>query len=449
MNGAQTIAALATPPGKGAIAIVRTSGPEAPALAARLFRTRTPLRHRVAAVGEVLDERGECIDRGLAIYHRKPHSYTGEESVEFHVHGSPVVVREILRALLACGARQAQPGEFTRRAFLNGKLDLHAAAAVAQLIDAETRSAARAALANLGGGLASEVRELRAQLAALDEDLAAAIDFPDEVAEPPRETVDARVERCMAALERLRAGAETGRLVREGVTVAIVGPPNAGKSSLLNALLGDERALVSEIAGTTRDTIEERVAIDGVPVRLIDTAGIREHADRLEAAGMERTRRALGGARTALVVLDGSQPLREDARAVLALTAGHARIVYCNKADLSTAGAREVDLPEKIVGSVRDAATIEALRAAIATAGWGGEAPDVERPHLAAVRELEAVNAALAALERARATLRSGDPLDFIAGDLHAASAQLGHLTGEAATEALLDGIFSRFCIGK
>src|SRR6185503_1120837 len=300
-------------------------------LAERLFRTRESLRERYATYGTVVDERGEAIDKGIAILSRGPHTYTGEDTLELQLHGSPVLAGETMRAAIACGARAATAGEFTRRAFVNGRLDLHAAASVADLIAAESRSAARAALANLGGGLANEVRALRARLASVLEELAAALDFPDEVPEPEPARVRAEVDAIVASLQRLRADGEIGRLVREGVNVAIVGPPNAGKSSLLNALLGEERALVSEIAGTTRDTIEESIAIDGVRVRIVDTAGIREHADRLEAAGIERSRRALASARIALLVLDGSRPLGPDAEALLARTDDRARVTLFNK----------------------------------------------------------------------------------------------------------------------
>ena len=448
MRAGRTIAAIATPPGRGAIAIVRASGPDVRALARRVVPAAR-LRPRYAQHVAILDADGRAIDRGIALFAQAPQSYTGEDTLELHVHGSPIVASEVLRALLAAGATLAQPGEFTQRAFMNGKLDLHAAAAVADLIDAETRSAARAAVANLAGGLAAEVRARREQLATMLEELAGAIDFPDEVPEPAREGLDASLAMLVHALHELQRDGEVGRLVREGITVAIVGPPNAGKSSLLNALLGEERALVSEIAGTTRDTIEESMAIDGVRVRIVDTAGIREHADRLEAAGIERTRRALEAARIALVVIDASQPIAADAARLLERTRERSRVVFANKSDLgvkaSTSPADSVD----VVGSVRERATLDALRAAIAHVGWGGERPDLERPHIASVREFAAVAEALGALENAREVLARGEPSDFIVGDLQAAFAALGHISADAANEETVTGVFARFCIGK
>jgi tRNA modification GTPase len=444
----ETIAALATPPGRGAIAIVRVSGPDVRAIAARIVPS-VRLRPRYAHYSTIVDEQGEEIDRGVAIFSAQPHSYTGEDTLELQIHGSPMVVREVLRALLALGARLAEPGEFTRRAFMHGKMDLHAAAAVADVIDAETRSAARAALANLGGGLASEVNALRARMTAIVEDCSGAVDFPEEVPDPDRAHVLRELDAIVVELHRLQRDGEVGRLVREGVTVAIVGPPNAGKSSLLNALLGEERAIVSEIAGTTRDTIEESIAIDGVRVRLVDTAGIREHADRLEAAGIERSQLALESARIALLVLDGSAPLSNGARALLTQTAAGERVVFFNKADLGETGAREAAIDDAISGSVYEPGTIRAVRAALARVGWGSEKPDLERPHLASAREFDAVAAALRALDAARATLQAREPVDLIVGDLQEAYAALGHVTGDVAAEEVLSGVFGRFCIGK
>ena len=445
----ETICAIATPAGSGAIAVVRVSGKETRELAARLFRSPHPLQPRMATYGTVVDENGGTIDRGLAIFFPAPHSYTGEDSLELQIHGSPVVAREVVRTLLACGARYAGAGEFSRRALLNGKMSVQEASAVADLIGAESRSAARAAAANLGGGVAREVRELRARLTSKLEELAAAIDFPDEVADPDRAELATELGAIAAELRRLLREGEAGKLMREGIAVAIVGPPNAGKSSLLNALLGEDRAIVSEIAGTTRDTIEETISVRGVPVRLIDTAGIRAHADRLESAGIERARSALEQARVAIVVIDGSRPLGAADREILEATETRPRVVFSNKRDLGDAGARDLNGRADVIGSVYEHESLEELRAALARIAWGGELPDLQHPHLAALFELDAASEALEAIDRARETLERGDPPDLVSGELMRAHAALGHLTGEAAGEELLTQIFARFCIGK
>ena len=447
----ETIAAIATPPGRGAIAIVRCSGPDAREIVARVFRSRAPLADRVATYGEILDVDGGVLDHGLALAMDAPRTVTGEDVIELHVHGSPVVARETLRALLHAGARAAGPGEFTRRAFLNGKLDLSAAEAVADVIDAESRAGARAAQANLTGALRVAVDAIAAPVATLLEELAGAIDYPDEVPEPERADVDRRLARCEEQLGALIDDWERGRLVREGLSLAIVGPPNAGKSSLLNALLGEERAIVAAVAGTTRDVIEERFFIDGVPVRVLDTAGLRESTDPVERIGIERARRALAGAAVALVVIDGARQLDDDANAVLAATRERPRVVLFNKRDLGRTGydAREPADADAILGSVLDATTIAGVRRAVAHAGWGTDRLDLARAHLASARQADAVARARESLERARATLDAGDALDLIAPELLAATAALGEITGAVATEAILDGIFARFCIGK
>jgi len=355
-----------------------------------------------------------------------------------------------LLATLAAGARLATPGEFTRRAFLAGKLDLSAAEAVAELIEAEQRSTARAAAARLAGGLASEVERVRGQLASVSEELAAALDFPDEVEAPAAQQLAERLAAVDAALAELAASWERGRVLRDGISVAIVGPPNAGKSSLLNALLGAERALVSEIAGTTRDTIEETLAIGGIAVRIADTAGLRSSGDVLEAAGVARSEAALAQATLVLVVVDASLPLSHEAREALARTRGRERLVFFNKADLGRAGFDERDAAEREaqLGSTRDRANVDGVRAALAQLA-GASGIDLARPLLGTARQADAVLEARRALAVARETLAAGAPVDLISGDVLHAQAALGELTGRDASEALLDAIFARFCIGK
>lgn len=446
-----TIAAIATPPGRGAIAIVRCSGRDARRIAGQVFRTAAPLVDRVATYGTIVDADGCPIDRGLAIAMDGPRSVTGEDIVELHVHGSPVTTRETLHGLIVAGARLAEPGEFTRRAYINGKMDLSAAEAVADLIEAESRAAARAATANLGGGLRRVIEGVRTDLAEVLEELAGAIDFPDEVPAPDSDALARRITLLERTLAELARDVERGRIVREGVSLAIVGPPNAGKSSLLNALVGEERAIVSPFAGTTRDTIEESFSIDGVLVRAIDTAGLRSSNDPVERIGIDRARKALDSAGVVLVVIDGSLAVPPDARILLDETHQRERIVFFNKCDIATRGydERGPREAEAISGSVFDASTIAALRSEIAKSGWGSERIDLSRPHLAGARQAQAAVRAHEALLFACETLADGAPADIIAGDLLAASAALGEITGGVATEALLDGIFARFCIGK
>ncbi len=453
----ETVAAIATPPGRGAVAIVRATGPGVREIASRVFVSRAALRERVVTVGRVVDPAGATIDEGLAVLFRAPRSYTGEDVLELHVHGSPAVARDVLAAVLAAGAAPAGPGEFTRRAFLAGKLDLSAAEAVADLIAAEHRSAARAAAARLGGGLGAEIDDIRAALDATLQELAAAIDFPDEVQDPDRAALGARLTHVQGRLGALARTWEHGRLVREGVAVAIVGAPNAGKSSLFNGLLGADRALVSSHPGTTRDTIEESLALDGFVARLIDTAGSRELAGsadpvvRIEAAGIERSHAALDAARVAIVVVDAADPVSADASAIVARTRGRPRVVFYNKADAGRVAfdARDETERDALLGSAFDPQALAQVREALCRIVLGDETVDLERPSLANARQAGAVIAALRSLECALDTLRDGAPVDLLAGDLMAASRSLGELTGREASEQLLDAIFARFCVGK
>jgi tRNA modification GTPase len=450
-DGRETIAALATAPGRGAIAIVRLSGPAALAIARGMSRGGRTLRPRVAERRTFVAPDGAMIDDGLALYFPSPQSYTGEDVVELHVHGSPAVVREVLLTIFSAGARMAAPGEFTRRAYAAGKLDLTAAEAVADVIAAEHRSAARGAAARLSGGLATEIERYASELAALGEELAAALDFPDEVEAPAAATLRERIGAVDAALAELAVSWERGRLVREGLSVTIVGPPNAGKSSLLNGLLGDERALVSAIAGTTRDTIEETAALGGgIVARLTDTAGLRRSDDPLEAAGVARSEAALSAATLALVVVDGSQPLGPEATDLLQRTRERPRLVLFNKRDLGSAGfeAREPAERDALACSAHEPRDIERVRGSLFRLAEGGS-EDLARPHLGTARQADAVLEARRALGFALETLGRGANVDLIAGDLFAARAALAELTGRDASEAVLDGIFARFCVGK
>ncbi len=467
-----TIAAIAAGGNApSAIGVIRVSGPECFAVCGRVFRAARPfeaLEARRMVLGEMLDGEGRAVDRGLAVRFPAPRSYTGEDSAELHCHGSPVVLREVLAALFAAGARQAGPGEFTKRAFLNGQLDLTQAEAVIDLIDAETAAAARNAAAQLDGGLRRRLEPVQEALLEVTSRFYAVVDYPDEDIEDVRpEEVSAALREAEGALSALLATCRRGRVLKKGVRTAIVGLPNAGKSSLLNALAGYERAIVTDVPGTTRDTVEESVLCGGVLLRLIDTAGLRETEDQVEKLGVERSRKAMEEAELILLVSDDQVDLEnrpraywEDFRQLLAAVGGQETpwIFIASKRDLSgkTAGsigawggerawngpAAYVSLSSVTGEGLED---LEKAVTALFPAGEPGEAGSLltdQRQEDAARRALEAVRRALEALE-------SGLTPDAVLTDGEAALDALGELTGRTAREEIVERIFSRFCVGK
>jgi tRNA modification GTPase len=455
-----TIAAIATPPGIGAVAIVRISGPQARQVADACFQSARARKARAAQLrrGWVRDPRsGQRVDEALRADFFAPHSYTGEDVVELHTHGGSGVVALCLSCVLAAGARLAAAGEFTRRAFLNGRMDLAQAEAVADIISAESRLAARAAATRLEGILGSALRSFGAQLREFLIAIQAHVDYPDEVPPPDSGALQRCVHGQLTRIDQLLAGADAAQALRNGLDCVISGPPNAGKSSLLNALLQAERAIVSDIPGTTRDIVEDSVAVDGVLLRLRDTAGLRRSADELEAQGIDRARRAIAGAALVIVVIDGSRFPGADEIAALEATRDVTRIVLCNKADLGERGVEQVlalaaappaARQAAVRGSVRWPATIAALRREIAGLGWGG-VTDPGNALLANARQSAALTRAREALEHAAETLDAAVPADLLSGDLAAALSAYGELTGEEVSAEVLDGIFARFCVGK
>jgi tRNA modification GTPase len=457
-----TIAAVATPPGVGAVAIVRISGPDARQALERCFRPSSSREWRPQRLrrGAVLDAARARIDDALAVYFAAPHSYTGEDVAELHVHGGPGSVACVLEAVLAAGARLATPGEFTRRAFVNGRLDLAQAEAVADLIAAESRLASRAAALRLEGATGRALREMSDELMSHIAEIEAHVDYPEEVPEPDARAIAECVRRQSARVDDMLAGAGAAKALRDGIDCVIAGPPNAGKSSLLNALLEAERAIVSEIPGTTRDIVEDRVAVDGVLLRLRDTAGLRVTADVIEAEGVSRAQNAIAGAELVIVVLDCSRLLDDDARAALVITEGRARVVLANKLDLGDAGeaqllheyphvARNGGACSFVRGSVKRRETVNEVRAAVAQLGWGGKVELANATHVANARQIEALVRARTALEQARVAIEAPYPIDIAAAELRAAVAAYGEITGATVTQGVLDGIFSRFCVGK
>ena len=456
-----TIAAIATGHSPTAIGIVRVSGEGCFALCDKVFRAANgrPFSgqpsHKMA-FGEMLDGQGRVIDQGLAVRFPGPHSYTGEDSAEFHCHGSPVVLRELLSALFAAGARQAKAGEFTQRAFLNGRLDLTQAEAVIDLIDAETATAARNAAAQLDGGLRRVLEPIQDSLLDITSRFYAVVDYPDEDIEDVKpEQVAEALSSAEKQLSSLLATCQRGKVLKSGVRTAIVGRPNAGKSSLLNALAGYERAIVTDIPGTTRDTVEESVLCGGVLLRLIDTAGIRDTEDVVEQKGVERSRKALESADLVLAVVDGSVPLTDEDLEVLRLAAENPRwIAVFSKCDLWDTKAHSVG----IMGSPAPAASVtlssvtgeglgdlENAVAALFPAGDPKEAGSL----LTDQRQEEAARQARDAVRRAKDALENGLTPDAVLNDAEEALDSLGELTGRTAKEEIVSRIFSRFCVGK
>ena len=455
------IAAIATGHSPTAIGIIRVSGEGCFALCDQVFRAANgrPFPEQPShkmVFGEMLDAESRVIDRGLAVRFPGPHSYTGEDSAEFHCHGSPVVLRELLDALFAAGARQAKAGEFTQRAFLNGRLDLTQAEAVIDLIDAETAAAARNAAAQLDGGLRRVLEPIQDALLDITSRFYAVVDYPDEDIEDVQpEQVAEALSSAEGQLTALLATCQRGKVLKSGVRTAIVGRPNAGKSSLLNALAGYERAIVTDIPGTTRDTVEESVLCGGVLLRLIDTAGIRDTEDVVEQKGVERSRKALESADLVLAVVDGSVPLTDEDLEVLRLAAENPRwIAVFSKCDLWDTKAHSVG----IIGSPAPAASVtlssvtgeglgdlENAVAALFPAGDPKEAGSL----LTDQRQEEAARRARDAVRRAKDALENGLTPDAVLTDAEEALDSLGELTGRTAKEEIVSRIFSRFCVGK
>ena len=457
------IAAIATGSAATAIGIVRLSGDGCFALCDRVFRPRngnpfaSQPSHKMV-FGEMLDETGAVIDQGLAVRFGGGHSYTGEDAAEFHCHGSPVVLHALLSALFAAGARQALAGEFTKRAFLNGKMDLTEAEAVIDLIDAQSAAAAKNAAAQLDGGLRRRLEPVQEALIDITSRFYAVVDYPDEDIEDiqPQQICDA-LKTAETALTHLLGTARRGRVLKEGVRTAIVGLPNAGKSSLLNALAGYDRAIVTDIPGTTRDTVEETVTCGGVLLRLIDTAGIHDTADAVEQLGVERSRRAAETADLVIAVADGSRtpPAVDPDILALAAKAPH-WILAVSKSDLNPAakaalpqlpeGLRE---PDSLVSFSSVAPSgLDTLVDAIQNCFPAG-APAEAGSLLTNARQESAVRRSLEAVRRALSALDGSLTPDAVLTDAEEALEAVGELTGRTAKEEIVGAVFSRFCVGK
>ena len=456
-----TISAIVTAPGEAGVGIVRVSGPLAQNVGEALFcsasgRKLAELPSHYASYGKVVNPvDGAMVDEVLLLVMRAPHSYTREDVVEIQCHGSHVSLRRILALTLSCGARLAEPGEFTKRAFLNGRLDLTQAEAVMDVIRAKTEASLRLAVRHLEGGLAAAIRAERERLLALIAHIEALLDYPEEeIEEVSAQQAADGAALSAVALQRLLDTADQGKVLREGLATVILGKPNVGKSSLLNALVRTQRAIVTDVPGTTRDVIEEYVNLRGVPLRIIDTAGIRETEDIVEKLGVERSRQMLEEADLVLVLLDTSRPLSTEDKEVLTLLGAQKSLVLLNKSDLPPLwGEEEIRTlapgQQVLRISLAAASGLEELEEAIVQQVYCGAASQGEGLLAVNVRQEALLQQAVRHLQEVGVAAAAGMPLDCLSIDLRAAWTLLGEITGDTVGEDMITEIFSRFCIGK
>lgn len=455
---ADTIAAITTPLGESGIGAVRISGPDAYAVGDKIFKSKSavPLkerRDRSIQYGTIVDENGTCIDEVLALIMKGPHSYTAEDVLEIQCHGGREALESILQLILRSGARMANPGEFTERAFVNGRIDLAQAEAVMDVIQAKSRAGLTSAVSQLEGRLSKVINKTRKDLTELVTRLEVMIDYPEEdledIAVPD---VSGALQEMQEKLQHMLEESQNGRMIRDGVMAAIAGTPNAGKSSLLNRLLQEERAIVTDVPGTTRDVLEEWITLRGVPVCLVDTAGIRETDDTVEKIGVSRARRYLDQADIILAVIDGSRPLTDEDKDILQSAADKNVIIVLNKTDLPSVMTSQ-DLSTygfpicPISASTGDG--LEELKDRLLQEVLKGGFTDGPSALLTNTRHIELVRQSAEALERARQSLQDGMPLDCAVIDIRQAWDTLGSITGDTVHDDIVEEIFSRFCLGK
>ena len=457
-----TIAAVSTPRGESGIGIVRLSGPDALSIVEKFFQ---PHRHQLdiseigthkLTYGHIVDpETGDPVDEVLVSVMRAPRTYTREDVVEINCHGGSVPLSKVLELALQMGARLAEPGEFTRRAFLNGRIDLAQAEAVADIIRAKTDLSLRVAVSQLAGRLSREINQIRGDLVELLVAVEAAIDFPDEDLDfLPSEAVVRQIDGILGSLKSLLATADEGKIITEGIRGVIIGRPNVGKSSLFNALLREERAIVTHIPGTTRDAIEEFINLDGVALKLTDTAGLRQADDVIEIESIERTKIHLDNADLLLLVIDASEPLTDDDRELLSLISDRRAIVILNKTDLPQHPDNmdiETLMPHKlfIKVSALEEVGLHELKSAIHDLVIHDDAASADAVFVTKVRHKTALRSAVESLEYAMKSAQEEMPPELTAVDLRGSLRALGEIVGETTSEEILDQIFSRFCIGK
>ena len=455
-----TISAVITALGEGAVGIVRISGERALAVGERLFKAASGKALAAYAAntmvyGHVYDEDGSLVDEVLAVYMRGPRSYTAEDVVEIQCHGSLQSLKKILALTYAAGARPAEAGEFTKRAFLNGRIDLTQAEAVMDIIRSRSEASLKLAVRQQQGQLARELRKLRSALVDVVVNLEAVIDYPEEdIEDVTYARVEESVAGCGAAIDKLLAHAHTGKILREGLRTAIVGKPNVGKSSLLNALLKEERAIVSQYAGTTRDVIEEQLLLDGVPLVLADTAGIRSTDDLVEKIGVEKSRQLLQDAELVICVVDGSEGLTADDEAILAAASGKPCVIIVNKSDLGLSmdleALRERFGKDKVMTlSAKTLSGVEDFSAWLKNYVYGSEGTLSDGVYVQNARQERLLREARQSLAEASEAAMAMLPYDCIEIDVRNAIVLLGEITGDTVQDEIINEIFSRFCIGK
>lgn len=445
-----TIVAISTPPGRGGIGIVRLSGPAARTIAEPLLKLRHPLAAAQARFAQILDTTGEILDEAVVTFYAAPHSYTTEDIVEIAAHGSPVLLDHLLRQCIAAGARLAEPGEFTQRAFLANRLDLTQAEAVHDLIEATTLHQARIAAQQLGGSLSRQIAPIKQQLISLIATLEAGIDFAeDDIDTLPTTQITAQIEAIQSPLHTLEQTFSYGRIVREGFTLAIVGRPNAGKSSLFNCLVQRDRAIVTPNPGTTRDLVTERVSLEGIPVELIDTAGLRHSTDEAESIGIAKSREIMAETDIVLLVLDATTPLHEEDESAIASLSTRPLLIVINKHDLAPKPPLKSPATHTTINTSALTGTgIPELRRAI-LAQIVTITPTNETALLTNLRQQQSVSAAIAALKTAKQAATATIPHEMILLDLYATLNSLDTLTGVTTSDDIINLIFSTFCIGK
>lgn len=455
-----TIAAIATGMSNSGIGIVRISGDEAFSVIDRLYRNKNGKRVRLSEAGShrvhygYIYDGDEKVDEALVLVMKGPHSYTAEDTVEIDCHGGCLMVKKILEAVIHAGARTAEPGEFTKRAFLNGRIDLSQAEAVADVINATNEYALKSSVSQLSGSVSKRIKELRGRILYQIAFIESALDDPEHISlEGYNETLQKELEPMTGEVRKLLDSSDDGRVMTEGVKTVILGKPNAGKSSLMNVLLGEERAIVTEIAGTTRDTLEEHIYLQGISLNVVDTAGIRDTEDLVERIGVDRAKKAASGADLIIFVVDGSRALDDSDMDIMEFIQGRKSIVLLNKSDLEAVVEKEeletVSGRKVIPVSAKEEQGIEELEQEIKRMFYHGDLSFNDQVYITNVRHKEALEQALKSLLMVRESIDNGMPEDFYSIDLMNAYEQLGLITGEAVDDDLVNEIFARFCMGK